>query len=172
MSKPSASGLSALLAPLQTRWAQLAAREKNFLAAALVLVVLALVWTLVLSPSLKTLRTSTAQATALDAQIQHMLSLQNQASALQRQAPLAYDEALRALNLATRQTLAATAQVNVVADRANVTLQAASADALAQWLAQVRLNARSVPVEARLTRGTAPTGATWSGTLVMSLPPR
>jgi general secretion pathway protein M len=172
MSRPSPSSLTALLAPLQARWSQLAAREKNFLAAALVLVVLAVVWKLVLSPSLQTLRTSTAQATALDAQIQHMLSLQSQASALQRQAPLAYDEALRALNLATRQTLAATAQVNVVADRANVTLQAASADALAQWLVQARLNARSVPLEARLTRGTTPAGATWSGTLVMSLPPR
>jgi general secretion pathway protein M len=172
MSSPSPSGLTALLAPLLARWNQLANREKNFLAAALVLVVLAVVWKLVLSPSLQTLRTSTAQATALDAQIQHMLSLQNQASALQRQAPLTYDEALRALNLATRQTLAATAQVNVVADRANVTLQAASADALAQWLGQARLNARSVPLEARLTRGTTPVGATWSGTLVMSLPPR
>ena len=42
----------------------------------------------------------------------------------------------------------------------------------AQWLTQVRVNARSVPVEARLTRGAAPTGATWTGTLVMSLPPR
>lgn len=172
MSRPSPSGLTALLAPLQARWRQLAAREKNFLAAALVLVVLAVVWKLVLSPSLQTLRTSTTQATALDAQVQHMLSLQSQASALQRQAPLAYDEALRALNLATRQTLAATAQVNVVADRANVTLQAVSADALAQWLVQARLNARSVPLEARLTRGTTPAGATWSGTLVMSLPPR
>lgn len=172
MSRPSPSGLNAVLTPLQTRWAQLAAREKNFLAAALVLVVLALVWTLVLSPSLKTLRTSTAQATAIDTQIQHMLSLQNQASALQRQAPLAYDEALRALNLATRQTLSGTAQLNVVADRANIALQTASADALAQWLTQARLNARSVPVEARLTRATAPNGVTWSGTLVMSLPPR
>ena len=161
-----------LLAPLQARWRQLAAREKTFLGSALALILLALLWQLVLAPSLQTLRTSTAQATALDAQIQHMQSLQNQASALQRQAPLAYDDALRALNLATKQTLAATAQVNVVAERANVTLQATNADALARWLAEVRLNARSVPVEARLTRDTTPAGATWTGTLVMSLPPR
>ena len=172
MSRPSHSGLGAWLAPLQSRWSRLAAREKNFLAAALALVVLALVWKLALAPSLQTLRTSAARATALDAQLQNMQSLQNQASALQRQAPLTYDEALRALTLATRQTLAGTAQVSVVADRANVTLQAANADALAQWLAQVRLNARSVPLEARLTRATTPAGATWSGTLVMGLPSR
>ncbi len=172
MSRPTPPGLATWLGPLQTRWSRLAAREKNFLAAAVGLVVLALVWKLALAPALQTLRTSTARATALDAQLQNMQSLQNQASALQRQAPLSYDEALRALNLATRQTLAGTAQVNVVADRANVTLQAANADTLAQWLAQVRLNARSVPLEARLTRATAPAGATWSGTLVMGLPPR
>ncbi len=172
MSRPAHSGLAAWLAPVQTRWNRLAAREKNLLTAAFALLVLALVWKLALAPALQTLRTSTVRATALDAQLQHMQSLQNQASALQRQAPLGYDEALRAFNLATRQTLAGTAQVSVVADRANVTLQAANADALAQWLAQVRLNTRSVPLEARLTRATAPTGTTWSGTLVMGLPPR
>lgn len=172
MSKTSATGVAAWLAPLQIRWKRLAAREKNFLATALALVVLALLWKLALAPSMQTLRTSAARATALDAQLQSMQSLQNQASSLQRQAPLSYDEGLRALNLATRQTLANTAQVSVVADRANVTLQAASADALAQWLVQARLNARSVPLEARLTLATTPAGATWSGTLVMGLPPR
>ena len=173
MSKPApTTGLAALLAPAHARWSRLARREKNFLTAALVLLVLALAWKLLLAPSLQTLRTSTARATALDAQLQNMQSLQNQANSLQRQAPLGYDEALRALNLATRQTLASTAQVSVVADRANVTLQAAPADALAQWLVQARLNARSAPLEARLTRATSPAGATWSGTLVMGLPPR
>ncbi len=171
MSKPSGA---TPFGPLQARWRQLASRERTFLASALALIVLALLWLLVLAPSLQILRTSAAQADALDAQLEHMLSLQNQASALQRQAPLAYDEALRALNAASKQTLATTAQVNVVGDRANVTLQAANADALAQWLAQVRLNARSVPLEARLTRGTGttPAGPTWTGTLVMSLPQR
>jgi general secretion pathway protein M len=169
MSRPSSA---TPFGALQARWRQLAAREKTFLASVLALIVLALLWQLVLAPSLKILRTSDTQANALNAQLQHMLSLQNQASALQRQAPLSFDDALRALNLATKQTLAATAQVNVVADRANVTLQAVSAEALAQWIAQVRLNARSVPIEARLTRGTTPAGATWTGSLVMSLPQR
>ena len=117
MSKPAPTGLATMLAPVQARWSRLASREKNFLTIALALLVLALVWKLALAPSIKTLRTSTARATALDAQLQNMLSLQNQASALQGQAPLGYDEALRALNLATRQTLASTAQVSVVADR-------------------------------------------------------
>jgi general secretion pathway protein M len=101
-----------------------------------------------------------------------MQSLQAQAKALQQQAPLGFEEAVRALNLATKQTLGTSAQVSVSGERANVTLQATSADALAQWLAQVRLNARATPVEARLTRIATPAGVTWSGVLVMGLPTR
>jgi len=157
---------------LPARWNQLAPREKSLLGAALALIALALVWQLMLAPSLRTLRAATAQGLALDAQLQHMQSLQAQAKALQKQAPLAYDDALRALNQATKQTLGSTAQVSAVAERANVTLQAARADALAQWLAQARVNARSTPLEARLTRMATPAGVTWSGTLVMTLPQR
>lgn len=157
---------------LPTRWNQLAPREKSLLGGALAVIALALVWQLVLAPSLRTLRTATAQGLALDAQLQHMQSLQAQAKALQKQAPLAYDDAVRALNQATKQILGSTAQVSVVAERANVTLQAARADALAQWLAQARVNARSTPLEARLTLVATPAGVTWSGTLVMTLPQR
>ena len=157
---------------LPARWNQLAPREKSLLGAALAVITLALVWQLMLAPSLSTLRAATAQGLALDAQLQHMQSLQAQAKALQKQAPLAYDDAVRALNLATKQTLGGTAQVSTVADRANVTLQAARADALAQWLAQARVNARSTPLEARITRMATPAGVTWSGTLVMTLPQR
>jgi len=168
------------LAPLQARWAQLATREKNLLKLAATLVLVAVLWLLVLAPTVATLRTAEAQARALDAQLEQMRALQSQAQSLQKQPPLGFDEAVRALNLATKQVLDATAQVNVAGERASVTLQGASPDALAQWLAQARLNARSVPVEARLVRGTATpastaanaTGVTWSGVLVMSLPQR
>jgi general secretion pathway protein M len=83
---------------------------------------------------------------------------------------LDHADALRALQQATKQTLGTTAQVSTAAERANVTLQACNADALAQWLVQARLNARSTPLEAHLTRTATPTGSTWTGTLVMSLP--
>ena len=157
---------------LPARWNQLAPREKSLLGGALAVIALALLWQLVLAPSLLTLRTATAQGLALDTQLQHMQSLQAQAKVLQKQAPLAYDDAVRALNLATKQTLGSTAQISGVAERANVTLQAARADALAQWLAQARVNARSTPLEARITRIATPAGVTWSGTLVMTLPQR
>lgn len=172
MNLPASTSESTVLGSLHTRWTQLAPRERTLLAAALTVVGIALLWQLLLAPSFNTLRTATAQAKTLDAQLQHMQSLQSQAGALQKQAPLAYGDALRALNLATKQTLGTAAKVNIVAERANVTLQAASADALAQWLAQARLNARSIPMEARLTRLATPGGVSWSGVLVMSLPQR
>ncbi len=173
MSLPNSGAAASVLSPLLSRWNRLATREKTLLAAVLALAALALLWVLLLAPSLQTLRTAGAQAKALDAQLQHMLTLQAQANALQKQAPLGYDDALRALKLATTQTLGVAAQLNVVAERANITLQGAGADALAQWLAQARLNARSTPLEARLTRAATPAGTvTWSGTLVMSLPQR
>jgi general secretion pathway protein M len=139
---------------------------------AFTVVSLALLWLLLLSPALRTLRTAPAQAQQLDAQLQRMQSLQAQAQALQTQAAMGYDDAVRALNLATKQTLGTSAQVSISGERATITLQATGADALAQWLAQARLNARSTPVEARLTRVATPAGVTWSGVLVMGLPTR
>lgn len=160
---------------LRTRWAQLQTREKNLLALAAGLVLATLLWQLSLAPALTTLRTADAQARALNAQLQQMRAMQTEAKSLQQQPALAFDEALRALTLATEQTLGATAKLNTAGDRTSVTLQGASADALAQWLAQARLNARSVPAEARLVRAVAPGapgGATWNGVLVMQLPAR
>jgi len=66
-----------------------------------------------------------------------------------------------------------------------VVIKAVPAEALAQWLAQARGNARAVPREVHLTRAgaaapnapaapaaaaAAPAAPTWDGTLVMGLP--
>lgn len=172
--------LQTALAPLYVRWAQLPTREKNLLKLAAALLGLALVWVLLLAPTLATLRTAEAQARTLDSQLQQMLAMQAQAVSLQKQPPLAYEVALKALTSATQQTLGSTAQITVSGERANVALQGVSADALALWLAQARVNARSTPLEARLARVLAgnqagkgaPTGAAWNGVMVMSLPAR
>ena len=51
-------------------------------------------------------------------------------------------------------------------ERATVSFKGASADALAQWLLQVRLNVRTVPSEARLLRGAS---GSWDGTVTLNL---
>ncbi len=154
----------------QTRWAQLAPKERTGISIAIAVVVVATTWLTVVGPGLQQWRTAEAKARALDAQLQQMQTLQAQAQSIQAQPALAYDDAVRALKLATQQTLGATAQISVVGDRASVTLQNAQPQALAQWLTQARLNARSVPFEARLTRAPNPSPLLWNGTLTMALP--
>ncbi|MDB5742157.1 MAG: hypothetical protein JWR68_472 [Polaromonas sp.] len=164
--------LATTFQPLRVRWARMQGREKNIVRLVVLLVLGFLLWQFSVAPALATLRTADAQAKILGAQLQQMQAMQAQAQALQKQPALGFDEAVRALTLATQQTLGTTAQLGVAGDRASVTLKDASPDALAPWLAQARLNARSVPIEARLARGTTPAGTTWNGVLVMSLPGR
>jgi general secretion pathway protein M len=162
------------LETLQARWNTLAHRERLLLQTAAAVLMVCIVWFFALGPSLSTLRNADAQHQALNAQLQHMLTLQAQAREMQSQPALGFDEAVRALQATTKQTLPSSAQVQVTGSQATVTLRGATADALAQWLAQARLNARSTPIEAHLVRANAATSETtsWNGTLVMGLPGR
>lgn len=164
--------LTSAVAPLRARWTGLPGREKNLIRLAVLLVLAFLLWQFSVAPALATLRSADAQAQALGAQLQRMQAMQSQVQAIQKQPPLGFDEAVRALTAATKQTLGTTAQLGVAGERASVTLKEASPDALAEWLVQARLNARSVPVEARLVRGATPGGTAWNGVLVMGLPAR
>ncbi|MBP7453861.1 MAG: type II secretion system protein M [Ottowia sp.] len=158
---------------LATAWAQLAARERRMVIVAATVVGVALLWWVGLAPALRTLREAPAQRAALQTQAQQMQLLKNEADSLKSVPRLAQNEALRALETAMKQRLGDTGQLSVMGDRANVVLKGASAAAVADWLSDVRVNARATPVEARLTRSgdTAPGApAHWSGTLSLSVP--
>ena len=158
--------------PLRARWRRMADRDQTLVALAVLLLLATLLWLFSVAPSLATLRSADADTKTLNAQLQRMQAMQAQAQALQKLPTLGFDEAVRTLTAATRQTLGATAQLSVTGDRASITLKAASGDMLAEWLAQARLNARSLPLEARLVRAQTPAGAAWNGVLVMGLPQR
>ena len=164
--------LTTTLEPLRARWAGLPGREKNGIRLAALLVLLFALWQLSVKPALATLRTADVQARALGAQMQAMQAMQLQAQAVQKQPALGFDEAVRALSAATKQTLGASAQLVVAGERASITVKDASPDALAEWLAQARLNARSALIEARLVRGATSGSPVWNGVLVMGLPAR
>lgn len=168
---------------LKARWANLAAREQLLVGSAALLVLAALLWWLAIAPALQTLRSAPAQHAQIDTQLQSMRALAAEATSLRAQRTLTYDEALRNLENSVKQSLGAGASLSVSDSRASLTLKGVNADALAQWLSQVRINARVVPSEARLQRGAvvAPaasasgatsSGTTWDGTLVLSLPAR
>ena len=173
-------------AALRARWQALAPREQTLVLAAVGLVAFAVLWWLALAPALTTLRTAPARHAELDAQLQRLQSLRAEAQQLQAAPATGRGDAAGALRTALAQRLGNTAQLNMVGDRATITLKGAPADALGQWLAQARSNARAAPVEARLTRSTsAPTAGAppallgnappemprWDGTLVLALPP-
>ena len=176
------------LSALGARWQALAPREQHLLLGASALVLLALAWWLALAPALQTLRSAGPRHSALDAQLQHMQSLQAEALQLQAQPRIRPEDAQRALQTSVVETLGTTARLSLNGDRATLTLQGAPADALAAWLAQARSNARAVPQETHLTRsapGAARTAAAtpatrapataavrWDGTIVLALPPR
>ena len=150
---------------LAARWQSLARRERQWLLSAALLVLAALVWWLAIAPALLTLRSAASQRLLLDAQLQQMQSLQAQAKALQAQPRIAPDEARRLLD-ASVKSFGASAQLQIAGERATVSFKGASADALAQWLLQVRLNVRTVPSDARLLRGAS---GSWDGTVTLNL---
>ena len=168
---------------IRSRWAALAPRERRMVAIAAGLVALALLWWLGLAPALRTLAAARTEHAKLDAQLQQMASLQARAKALQAQPRLTRDDALRALDTSVRQSLGGNAQLMTASGdgAATITLRAAPADAVAQWLTQARGNAHAVPREAHLTRTAAAPPAAgskepgtpavrWEGTFVMALP--
>ena len=174
---------------LASRWQALQPRERCLVALAAATVLAALLWWVALAPAIGTLRQAAVQREALDAQWQQMARMQQQAEALKAAPKLPQDDALRALEASLKERFGSAAQLTVLAERATVTLKGVPGQALAQWLADARVNARSTPVEARLTRSAstppapragasasaaaAPSpSAQWDGTLTLSLPPR
>ena len=154
---------------LQARWAGLAPRERLLVGGAAGLVGLALLWWVALGPAITTLRTAGEQHRVLDAELARMQRLQAQAKAMQsapRQNP---EEAMRQLEAAIRQQLGTSARYVIAGDRVTVTLANTQPAALAQWLSQVRTNARAIPGEAKLTRNAS---GGWDGSVVLALPAR
>jgi general secretion pathway protein M len=176
----SAAAPSALSQAVSARWAALGSRERVLVGSAMALIAAALLWWVGLSPALTQIKQARAAAPQLDAQLQLMRAQANEASTLKAQRALSYDESLRSLENALK-TLGTGATLSATDARASVTLKAVSGDALAQWLAQVRANARLVPSELRLQKTAAvpatattaaPAAATWDGTVVLNLPNR
>ena len=95
-----------------------------------------------------------------------MRTLSAEAKNLQTQPKLGLDDAQKALQSTVTQRFGATAQLNLTGERASLTLKNASAQELALWLTQARVNARALPSEAKLNRH----GDFWDGTMVLTLP--
>ncbi|MDR3367583.1 type II secretion system protein GspM [Rhodoferax sp.] len=151
-------------AMLRTRWQAASRREQRSLMLAGGVVALALLWWLTLAPALSVWRTAPGQHLQLQAQMQHMQTLQAQARALQALPTLNAAESRRALEDSLK-ALGKSAQVTVQTGRLNVALKGVSAQALALWLSSSRQNAHLVPTEVHLTRA----AEAWDGSVVFTL---
>jgi len=168
-----ASPSSSKTLPLRAFWQGLQPRERLALGLAVVVLTLYLLWAVALAPALRSLRAAPEQHRVADTQLAEVRALASQAQALQTQRgtqALSRAEAVRALEQATQQTLGAATRVSVVGNRATVSVNAATPDALARWLAQARLNARLLPVETRLQRNGEGAALRWTGTVVLGGP--
>ena len=153
---------------LQARWAALGAREQRSLTLAAAVLGLALVWSVLLAPALRTLKSVDAQNAVLGKELERMQALQTRAKALQAQPALAPKEALQTLQTAAT-ALGKSAVLQVVGEQATLTLKQISAPALAQWLTP-QAGAGLSPFEAHLQREGSKAEPLWSGTLVFRLP--
>ena len=105
---------SAGRAALASRWDALAVREKRAVLIALVVVALALLWWVLISPAVTTLKNASRQQPVLEAQLLRMKALQAEAQELQNAPKIGQTQALRALEAATKQRLGATGQLGVL----------------------------------------------------------
>lgn len=160
------------LAWLRARWQRLPSRDRLLAVIGVGVLSAAALWWIALGPALETLRTAPAQRQALDLQLQRMRQLQAQAAAMraatQSLPPLSRDESQRALEAAVRQHFGDSARLAADPQGATLTLNGVPGQALAQWLAQARIEARTFPNQARLQRQG---GGTWTGQMTLVLPP-
>lgn len=153
------------------RYAALDSREQRGLLLAVSLLVLLLLIGVGVLPAVRSLRAGPQLLQQQAVQLQALQLLQVRAQTLQALPLLDQAAAVDSLQ-ASMGLLGGNAEISVGDQRVHLVLRATPAQALAEWLARARAEAHSVPIEARLTREGQADAALWSGSLVMSLPPR
>lgn len=164
------SGVASLPRRLGAVLQGLSPREQRAVQGAAWVVGLGLLWWVGLAPAIDTLRQSGARHAKLDTELAQMQAHAASAEVLRSQnatPPPGREVALRALEEATRQ-LGAGAQLSLQGDRATVVMRDIAPGPLAQWLQQVRVNARVLPEQVQIQRGGNAAG--WSGQVVLSGP--
>jgi general secretion pathway protein M len=153
-------------------WQQRSTRERLLLSVGTVVIGLALIWGVGLAPALRTWQEAPARQAQLEEQTQQMLRLQYQAQNLKKQQAFSRSEAIQWLENHLRE-LDPQAKLTPQAEHMQVSLQAAPADKLANWLTQAREQAHARPVQAQLKHSARPAGdntVLWNGSLGLRLP--
>ncbi len=167
--------MTAQMSSYQKNWQALAGRERVMVLGVAAALAALLLWLVLLGPALKTWQKVPAERAKLEQDLLVVQALGLEVQALKAAPSLSFDAAYQALGKTVRSYLPATASMQVLGDQVTVQLQAVPAHALAQWLAAARHNAKALPASFNLKAGAAGSdgsGAVWSGTVVLRLPPR
>lgn len=157
------AGLVSLRQQAKTWWRSRSKRERQAVALIVAIVLLFIVWTVLLQPAWRIARSAPGELDSLDAQLQQMQRIANESRGLRNTAPVGAAQAGIALKAASDR-LGDKARLNLQGDRAILTLNGVTSEALRGWLTEARAGARARPVEAQLQRG--PNG--YTGTLTVS----
>jgi general secretion pathway protein M len=155
--------LASLRQQARAFWSGLALRERLALGAGLAALGLFLVWWIAVAPALRTLREAPAQLDQLEREVQLTRAVGEEVKSLRAVAPVSTTQAAAALKAATDR-LGSQARLVLAGDRATLALTGVGAEALRNWLGEVRGAARARPVEVSLSR--SPQG--YNGTLVVT----
>lgn len=168
----------------------MAARERVGVTIGVAFLLVAAAWVWAIAPAWDTLKAAPSKNASLDSQLESMQRMATEVKAIQSAPKISYNDALKALESATKDRFGDTGSLRVLGDRATLTLKGASSQALAAWLPQVRVLARAIPSEVKLTRTNVqvktlvgattpasaaisspltPLGATWDGTVALSI---
>lgn len=161
------SSLQALKQEWQTKWSAMAPRERQIALVAVWLAGLTLLIMVGIRPAWRTLSESPVQLRELDSQLDQMRRLADETQVLKLRPPVPPAQSEAALKSATDR-LGSGAKLLIQGDRATLTLNKVSGDALASWLDEARGAARARPTEAGLMQVEL---GVYSGSIVLALGP-
>ena len=150
-------------AALRQQWTRMSARERVMVGFAMAAVALVALVMLGLRPAWTKLQKGPASLARLDADLQSVQRAAAEAQALRQVGPVPAEQAQAALKAATA-ALGPQAQLSTQGDGVLVQLNDVGAEALLQWLGEVRRAARMRPVQAQLQRK----GDRYTGTIVLT----
>lgn len=166
------AALKSFTTTLHSLWQQRNPRERLLLIVGAAVIGLALVWRIGLAPAMNIWQEAPTKQALLDQQSQQMMQLQAQAQSLKTQQALSRNDAIQWLESHLGE-LDPKAKQNLQAEHMQISLQAAPAENLANWLAQAREQAHARPVQAQLQQSAATADEhtiLWRGNLLMRLP--
>ena len=156
--------MAALRTQATARWRGMASRERATVALGLAVLFAFVIWLVFIAPAWRVASEAPAKLDRLESQLQQMQRLSTEARGLRNAPGVTLAQAVEPVKVATAR-LGSNASISFQGDRATLTLNGVSGDALRDWLIETRSAARARPVEVTLIRN--PQG--YAGTVLVTL---